>query len=78
MFSHDDLAIRRDCACCTTTEKSTGNGLKSTGVGLAPYCSVASLYLWAVAGGAVAGMRDYAPKEQKDPEGQAERKKNKA
>ncbi len=27
-----------------------------------PHCSVASLYLWAVAGGAIEGMKDYAPK----------------
>ena len=26
-----------------------------------PYCSVASLYLWAAAGGAVPGLKDYAP-----------------
>ena len=30
-----------------------------------PYCSVASLYLWAVAGGAISGMIDYKPKTQK-------------
>lgn len=30
-----------------------------------PYNSVASLYLWAVAGGAVEGMKDYAPKATK-------------
>ena len=30
-----------------------------------PYASVASLYLWAVAGGAVEGMRDYAPGHKK-------------
>ncbi|MDR2039359.1 MAG: DNA-3-methyladenine glycosylase 2 family protein [Bacteroidales bacterium] len=30
-----------------------------------PYASVASLYLWAVAGGAVEGMRDHAPKKKK-------------
>jgi DNA-3-methyladenine glycosylase II len=24
------------------------------------YCSVASLYLWAIAGGAIEGMKDYA------------------
>jgi DNA-3-methyladenine glycosylase II len=30
-----------------------------------PYCSVASLYLWAVAGGAVADMKDYALKKKK-------------
>ena len=28
------------------------------------YNSVASLYLWAVAGGAIEGMKDYAPKKQ--------------
>lgn len=30
-----------------------------------PYCSVASLYLWEVAGGAIPEMRDYAPKKGK-------------
>ncbi|MEG2262358.1 MAG: DNA-3-methyladenine glycosylase 2 family protein [Raoultibacter sp.] len=29
-----------------------------------PYATVASLYLWAVAGGAIDGMRDYAPKKR--------------
>lgn len=29
-----------------------------------PYASVASLYLWAVAGGAIPGMRDYAPRKR--------------
>lgn len=31
---------------------------------LSPYASVASLYFWAVAGGAVPGMKDYAPKKR--------------
>ena len=30
-----------------------------------PYGSVASLYLWAVAGGAIPEMRDYQPKKQR-------------
>ena len=30
-----------------------------------PYCSVASLYLWAVAGGAIPEMKDYKPKTTK-------------
>ena len=30
-----------------------------------PYCSVASLYLWAVSGGAIPEMKDYAPKTVK-------------
>lgn len=29
-----------------------------------PYCSVASLYLWAVASGAIPEMKDYAPKSK--------------
>ena len=29
-----------------------------------PYCSVASLYLWAVAGGAIPEMKDYKPKSK--------------
>ena len=32
---------------------------------LSPYCSVASLYFWSVAGGAIPGMKDFAPKKQK-------------
>ena len=30
---------------------------------LSPYCSVASLYFWAVAGGAIPGIMDFAPKK---------------
>ncbi|MGN6713974.1 DNA-3-methyladenine glycosylase family protein [Anaerocolumna jejuensis] len=30
-----------------------------------PYGTVASLYLWAIAGGAITGMRDYAPGKKK-------------
>ena len=30
-----------------------------------PYGSIASLYLWAVAGGALLDMKDYAPKNKK-------------
>ena len=29
-----------------------------------PYCSVASLYLWVVAGGAIPEMKDYKPKSK--------------
>lgn len=31
-----------------------------------PYGSVAALYLWAIAGGAIPGMQDYAPKKKKE------------
>lgn len=30
-----------------------------------PYGTVASLYLWAISGGAIPGMKDYAPKKKK-------------
>jgi hypothetical protein len=29
-----------------------------------PHCTVASLYIWAVAGGALSGMKEYAPKKK--------------
>ena len=32
---------------------------------LNPYCSVASLYFWAVAGGAISEMKDYATRKTK-------------
>ena len=43
----------------------TANYLKSIVGVSAPYCSVASLYLWAVAGGAIPEMKDYKPKTTK-------------
>ena len=39
-----------------------------------PYGSVASLYLWAVAGGAIPGMKDCAPKKPAKPQKTNERK----
>lgn len=30
-----------------------------------PYCSVASLYIWKIAGGAIEGMKDYAPMKKR-------------
>lgn len=38
-----------------------------------PYGSLASLYLWAIAGGAIPGMRDYAPKKPKAAKNNAKR-----
>ena len=34
------------------------------GLRMVYHCSIASLYLWAVAGGAIEGMKDYAPKKK--------------
>lgn len=38
---------------------------ESTAAAFRPYGSVASLYLWAVSGGAIPELHDYAPKEKK-------------
>lgn len=35
-----------------------------------PYCSLASLYFWAVAGGAIPKTKDYAPKGKAGKNGQ--------
>lgn len=40
-----------------------------------PYASIASLYLWAVAGGAIEGMEDYAPTSNKYNESRRKREK---
>ena len=40
------------------------SGEEARAAGFRPYCSVASLYLWAVAGGALPELQDYRPKTQ--------------
>ena len=42
-----------------------------------PYASIASLYFWAVAGGAIDGMKDYAPVKNIDNENRREDKSGK-
>ena len=49
-----------DCGWCITTGRWAGSCLKYRRQ-YSPYGSVGSLYLWAVAGGAVPELRDYAP-----------------
>ena len=41
-----------------------GNRILSDVYKRQPYGTVASLYLWAIAGGAIEGMKDYAPKKK--------------
>ena len=38
---------------------------------LSPYGSTASLYFWAVAGGAIPGMKDFAPRKKAAPKKRA-------
>ena len=65
VFSYDDLAIQRGLRMVYHHRKIDRRLFEKYRRRFSPYCSVASLYLWAVAGGAVPGMRDYAPKAAK-------------
>ena len=61
VFSYDDLAIQRGLRMVYHHRKIDRKLFEKYRRRFSPYCSVASLYLWAVAGGAIPGMRDYKP-----------------
>ena len=63
IFSFDDLAIQRGLRMVHHHRAITRKLFEKHRRWFNPYCSVASLYLWAVAGGAIPGMKDYAPKK---------------
>lgn len=63
IFSFDDLAIQRGLRMVYHHRKIDRKLFEKYRRRFSPYCSVASLYLWAVAGGQIPDMRDYAPKE---------------
>lgn len=63
IFSYDDLAIQRGLRMIYHHRSIDRRLFEKYRRRFSPYCSVASLYLWAVSGGAVAGLRDYAPKK---------------
>jgi DNA-3-methyladenine glycosylase II len=62
VFSYGDLAILRGMRMVYHHRKIDRNTFEKYRRRLSPYCSVASLYFWAVAGGAIPEMKDYAPK----------------
>lgn len=62
VFSYDDLAIQRGLRMVYHHRKINRKLFEKYRRRFSPYGSVASLYLWAVAGGAVPGMKDYAPR----------------
>ena len=64
IFSFGDLAILRGLRMVYHHRKIDRRLFEKYRRRFSPYCSVASLYLWAVAGGAIPGMKDYAPKKQ--------------
>ena len=65
IFSYDDLAIQRGLRMIYHHRKVTRQLFEKYRRRFSPYCSVASLYIWAVAGGAIPEMRDYAPKKNR-------------
>lgn len=62
ILSYDDLAILRGMRMLYHHRKITRELFEKYRKRYSPYGSVASLYLWAIAGGAIDGMRDYAVK----------------
>lgn len=65
IFSYDDLAIQRGLRMIYHHRRIERKLFEKYRRRFSPYCSVASLYLWAVSGGAIPGMRDYASKTVK-------------
>ena len=64
IFSFDDLAIQRGLRMVYHHRSIDRKRFEVYRRRFSPCCSVASLYLWAVAGGAIPGMRDYAPRRR--------------
>jgi DNA-3-methyladenine glycosylase II len=65
IVSRGDLAILRGMRMLYHHRKITKTLFEKYRRRYSPYGSVASLYLWAIAGGAIEGMKDYAKKEAK-------------
>lgn len=64
VFSYDDLAIQRGLRMVYHHREIDRGLFGKYRRRSRPYCSVASLYLWAVAGGALPELQDYRPKTQ--------------
>ena len=62
VFSYDDLAIQRGLRMVYHHRKIDRKLFEKYRRRFSPYCSVASLYLWAVSGGAIPEMKDHRPK----------------
>ena len=62
VFSFGDLAILCGMEMVCHHRKINHGMFEKHHRRLSPYCSVASLYFWAVAGGVIPEMKDYTPK----------------
>ena len=65
IFSYDDLAIQRGLRMIYHHRKITKPLFEKYRRRYSPYGSIASLYIWAAANGALPNMKDYAPKKSK-------------
>ena len=61
---YDDLAIRRGLRMVYHHREIDRDLFEKYRRRFCPYCSVASLYLWAVSGGAIPEMKDYKQKNK--------------
>jgi DNA-3-methyladenine glycosylase II len=65
ILSYGDLAIHRGLRMVYRHRKIDKTKFNKFWKRYTPYASVASLYLWAVAGGAIDELKDYTPKKTK-------------
>ncbi len=65
VLSFGDLAIQRGMRMIFHHRKITKELFEKYRRRFSPYCSVASLYIWAIAGGNYDGYKDYAPLSRK-------------
>ena len=65
VLSYGDLAIHRGLRMVYRRQKIDKAEFNKYWKRYTPYASVAGLYLWAVAGGAIDGMKDYMPEKSK-------------
>lgn len=66
IFSYDDLAIQRGLRMVYHHRAIDRRSFEKYRRRFSPYGSVASLYLWAVAGGAIPDMKDHVQKGRKE------------
>ena len=66
ILSFDDLAIQRGMRMVYHHRRIDRKLFEKYRRRLSPFCSVASLYFWAVAGGALPDMKDYAPERKRN------------
>lgn len=65
ILSYDDLAIQRGLRMLYHHRKITRELFTKYQKRYSPYGSTAAIYLWAIAGGAIEGMKDYASAKKK-------------